>query len=489
MCFKFKEILPKGYRVYERSVQEEGDSILALVRNLTGEKLLFVSGSKKEEFQGEEGSANSLFCPLNLENARSLMRILPWLSPTTAGARPTFGFGDRIGLATPGHVRAIRGRDIIPVFAQQSIREMKRTERTPQEVMAAAIWGVFEEGYKDGFVADADHLKTIKDAEDAALVGFTMFTCDPSDYVNDCARTLQGSDLRKEFKALEESDELLKRYEGQKFKITDPETNYTLRLTFSKESLIKSAVKYYRAIKYAAEMFHAIRARVKKEFDYEVSVDETDDPTTPLEHIFIANELNRLGIKFTGLALRFVGEFQKGIDYIGNINELEEQIKAHAAIARALGPYKLSLHSGSDKFSIYPLIRKYAGELYHIKTAGTSYLEALRLVSVVNPELFRRIYYFALSRFAKDKQSYHVTTDLSAIPDINKLPNSRLPQLLEQDASRQLLHVTYGSVLTWKGAKGDYLFKNELVETLSKHEEEYYELLKKHFIKHLDLLK
>lgn len=485
---ELKGILPKGYEVYEGSAQRERDSTFALVRDPTGEKLLLILGSKEEGFQGKEGPAKGLLCPLNLENARSLIKIFPWLRPTTAGTRPAFGFGDRIGLATPGHVRAVRGRDIVPVFAQQSIREMKRTGRTPQEVMAAAVWGVFEEGYKDGFVADADHLKTIEDVKDAAQAGFTMFTCDPSDYVNGRATSLQSGDLRREFEALEEADKLLRRYAGQEFKITDPEIGYSSCLTFSKEGLMKAAVKYYRAIKHAAEMFHTIRARVKGEFDYEVSIDETEDPTTPLEHIFIANELNQLGVKFTSLALRFVGDFQKGVDYIGNINELEEQIKAHAAIARTLGPYKLSLHSGSDKFSVYPLIRKYTGSLYHIKTSGTSYLEAMRLIAMVNPKLYRRIHGFALTRFAEDRRSYHVTMNLSAVPNIDDIPDDSLPELLNQGGTRQLLHITYGSVLTWRDGKGDYLFKEELMRTLREHEKEYYELLERHFAKHLDLL-
>jgi hypothetical protein len=86
-----------------------------------------------------------------------------------------------------------------------------------------------------------------------------------------------------------------------------------------------------------------------------VSVDETENPTSVAEHIYIAGELGRLGVRWVSLAPRFVGEFEKGVDYIGDIELFEKEFARHAAVAKRLGPYKLSLHSGSDKFSIYPI--------------------------------------------------------------------------------------------------------------------------------------
>ena len=89
---------------------------------------------------------------------------------------------------------------------------------------------------------------------------------------------------------------------------------------------------------------------------------------------------------------------RKGVDYIGDLDEFEAEMAKHAAIARVLGPYKLSIHSGSDKFSIYPIFARHAGSLVHLKTAGTSYLEALRAIAGVDPAFFREI--LALARVA-----------------------------------------------------------------------------------------
>src|SRR5438132_2808310 len=105
------------------------------------------------------------------------------LRPVTLGLQPSFGFGDRLGLATPGHVAALRraGGGIRPIFAQQSIREMARTGRSPQQVMDEACAGALQAGYTGPMGADADHLKTPEDVDQTAAAGFVFFTIDPSD--------------------------------------------------------------------------------------------------------------------------------------------------------------------------------------------------------------------------------------------------------------------------------------------------------------------
>jgi len=486
---RIKRALPDGYRIYKRSIQEKGGEIFALVKSPAGEKLLYVMGERPvpEGMRCKEGLGEGLLCLLTPQNAFALQKIFDWLKPRTIGVnRPSFGFGDRLGLATPGHVRAIRGRAIIPVFAQQSIREMERTGRTPEEVMADAIWGVFQEGYTGGFGADADHLKTIADIERTVPVGFTLYTCDPSDYVNDRATLMDATELEREFVNIPGHEELRQRYLGQTFELCDLKTEKILTIELSEEELGRAAVKYGKAVQWAITIYQALKDRLR-EFDFELSVDETETPTTPVEHLFIVNELKRAGVKLTGLAPRFVGEFQKGVDYIGDLNALKRQLQAHATIARSLGPYKISVHSGSDKFRIYPLIHRHLDNLFHIKTAGTSYLVAVYLLALEEPELFREIYRFALSRYDEDRETYHVTRH-PILPDVTAIPDDGLPKLLEQDDVRQLLHVSFGSVLTWRDREGGWLFRQRLLKALEEYEEHYYELLERHFRRHLDLL-
>jgi hypothetical protein len=215
---------------------------------------------------------------------------------------------------------------------------------------------------------------------------------------------------------------------------------------------------------------------LKDTFDFEVSVDETDSPTTPLEHFFIASELTRLGVKFTSLAPRFVGRFEKGVDYIGDLHALDAELARHAAVTAHFGSYKLSLHSGSDKFSVYPLIVKYWGERIHVKTAGTSYLEALRVLASHEPDLFRKIYSLGCERFEVDKRTYHVSADLNRLPQTDHLPS-----LLDDFHAREILHVTFGSALARFGV--------ELKLALVGQGDAYHDGLRAHFEKHLNLLK
>ena len=118
----------------------------------------------------------------------------------------------------------------------------------------------------------------------------------------------------------------------------------------------------------------------------------------------------------------------------------------------------------------------------HLKTAGTSYLEALRAAAMFDPALFREILAFAIDRFETDKASYHVSARLASVPRPETLADADLPGLLEQFDARQVLHITFGSVLTTPA------LKDRLVAGLLQNEETYYDALERHFIRHLNPL-
>ncbi|MHA1574272.1 MAG: tagaturonate epimerase family protein, partial [Alphaproteobacteria bacterium] len=181
----------------------------------------------------------------------------------------------------------------------------------------------------------------------------------------------------------------------------------------------------------------------------------------------------------------YVGRFEKGVDYIGDRRLFASHFERHVAIARTLGPYKLSLHSGSDKFSIYPIVAQLAGNLIHLKTAGTSYLEALRAVARVEPALFREILAFAIAHYEEDRASYHVSADMRRVPAPDTVPDAELPNVLDQFDARQALHVTFGSVLTATDAHGQPIFRDRLYQVLEGDEEAHYAALEAHLARHL----
>ena len=386
------------------------------------------------------------------------------LSPL--GLSPSFGFGDRLGLATPGHIAAVQGTMFAPIFAQQSVRENARTGRTPQQVMEDAKRAVEAAQWDAPWGADADHLKTLEDLPPFVQAGYTFFTIDPGEHVDNAADSDSLDVLRQKVVGFN-WDELSALYLNE-----DGEQVWG---NFDAESLMRAVVKYGKAIRHAVTMFKRL-SDMMDAFDFEMSVDETEAPTTPLEHFFIANELTRAGVRFTSLAPRFIGDFEKGVDYIGNLNALDAELAKHAAVTAHFGTYKLSLHSGSDKFSVYPLIAKHWRERLHVKTAGTSYLEALRVLAKYEPDLFLKIYTLGRERYEADRKTYHVSAELSKLPETDDLP-----ALLDDFHAREVLHVTFGSALDQFGA--------ELKAALVKHDDAYFDGLKAHFDKHLSLLK
>jgi tagaturonate epimerase len=379
---------------------------------------------------------------------------------------PSFGFGDRLGLATPGHIAAVHGTQFAPIFAQQSVRENTRTGRTPQQVMDDAKRAVDAANWDSPWGADADHLKTLEDIPPFVEAGYTFFTVDPGEYVDNSADTDVADRLRQKIADFN-WDELAGLYINQNGKQDWGQ--------FNDELLMRAVVKYGKAIQHAAAMFNRL-SQMKDEFDFEVSVDETDSPTTPLEHFFIVSELTRLGVHFTSLAPRFIGRFEKGVDYIGDLGTLDAELAKHAAVTAHFGSYKLSLHSGSDKFSVYPLIAKHWGERIHVKTAGTSYLEALRVLTTHEPDLFLKVYSLGRECYETDRRTYHVSAKLEMLPNTDDLPS-----LLNDFHAREVLHVTFGSALS--------LFGTEIKSSLARHADAYLAGLQTHFRKHLELLK
>ncbi len=488
-----------GLNVYPRSVSIAGEAVYFLGRDDSGCRRLGIIQPADDQAEVSnlrlvsartvsfDGRALTVrLCPADSVHAALLRRVFPHLNPQPLGLCLSAGLGDRLGLATPGHVRAVQGSGIAPVFAQQSIRENARTGRTPQQVLDDAMWGLFQEGWRAPWGADADHLKTTADIDVCAAAGYTLYTIDPGDHVDNAAQTASLSDLRARFEALpwdtlEDTPSALRaRYLGHTltFDVLTPDVLTPDVLTFDDLTLARAAAKYGRAIAHVVQMArHLADVMGDRPYEVEVSVDETETPTSPAEHVYIATELRRLGVRWISLAPRFVGRFEKGVDYIGDLTAFEAEFARHAQIAWQMGPYKLSLHSGSDKFSIYPIAARHAGALIHLKTAGTSYLEALRALAGSDPAFFREILALARPRYEADRATYHVSADLGRVPPPEALHEDELPALLDDFHARQVLHVTFGSVMAACGPR--------LRAALDQHEEAYWAALETHLRRHL----
>ena len=474
------ELLGDG--AYPESQVSYGGATYWLERSVDGVKRLVAVADDESAFREFAGATERVDDKVRFvaettpENAQALRSVLPWLKPSRFGLHTSTGFGDRLGLATPGHVRALNevGAAINPVFAQQSIREMGRCHRTPRNVLDDATWGAFQAGWTKPVGGDADHLEQLDDIDDTVAAGFVFYTLDPKAEVDPAAEHADAAVIQQKVAALDwaglESDleSFTKSYVGRRIDLEHE------AIELDEQSVLRAMAKYGPSLAHAMAMY---RRLVEKGIDCEVefAVDETDYPTTPAEHVVVVSELQRLGMDFISFAPRFVGRFEKGVEYIGDINELQRDFEIHAEIARALGPYKLSLHSGSDKFSTYPLIAEATKGLVHLKTAGTSWAEALRVIAHNDPDLMREVLALALDSFEVNRKSYHLSCDPTRIP--TDPTDEEVAQLMDRVDSRQVLHVGYGAILEE--------FRPRLYQVWNDNEEEHYRIIADHFVNHL----
>lgn len=488
------ELLEKGQftecpsvRVYPASVQFARGGVCFLAQTEEGKHLYASGGELPALFYGalkQESPLPVKQCPLDGENAQVLMELFPFTRPCShRGHDFTLGLGDRLGLATPGHLQTIRGKGIFPVLAQQSMRELNLLERTYDDVLASAAFGVFQEGWTQGYGADGDHLKTPEEVRYALACGYTMITLDCSQQIDNSIPDRSQKEQEALYAGL--SPELREHFESR-YLGSFPLEGITVQVDFP--ALREIVLLYHRALDHAESIYRDVIAPNGREVDLELSIDETLTPTSPAAHLVVGKELLSRGVPLASLAPRFVGEFQKGIDYLGDPAAFERDFAQHAAIAAGLG-YRVSVHSGSDKFTIFPAVGKHTGGRVHVKTAGTSWLVALKVVARRDPGLYREMHTYALRHLEEARQYYHISADPAKIRPLDQVEDRDLPSYLDQDDARQVLHITYGALLTARNEFFEPLFRDRFYRCLDRYEEDYDAALRQHIGRHVAALR
>lgn len=476
--------------VYPASVISHGEKSWFFAVKDHGEKFLAAVGDSLpyRSLKGEEENYRGTFikkCPMDPHNRDVMAEYFPFMNPVNhRGTDITIGLGDRLGLASGGHIGICAERKVFPVLAQQSIRELNLTGRNYREVLSDASWAVFTRGFKDGFGADGDHLKSKEEVKMALDCGFTMITLDCSEHINNGVYSYTKEEIRENYQKIGEDKRLKleEKYSGKSIKI-DGE----LTVDFPRDEFMKTLLVYFNAIEFTEEIYRDVILKSGKKVDFEMSVDETLYETSVRDHYFVASELIERGVEVTSLAPRFCGEFQKGIDYMGDTDLFEKEFTSHFKIAQYFG-YKISVHSGSDKFKIFPAVGRITGGKYHLKTAGTNWLVAMEVVALRDPDLYRKIHKFALSRLEEAKKYYHIKGRAENVEDIDSLTDEELVRLFGEDDARQIIHITYGLILSEKDEGGRYVFRDAIYGLLFEYEEDYDRALELHIGKHFDYL-
>ena len=378
----------------------------------------------------------------------------------------SLGMGDRFAHQATAQLRACvkaaeRGVSIVPVW-NKSNREHLTIGSEPASVRAAADQAVKALGWKGAYHVDADHINLT--TVDRFIAPSDFFTIDVASFIGQPAQASAISLF------VERHPELI----GD---IQLPRVEKSFRL--ARADVERIAAKYFLAVEEAAKIHqHIASGKGAGQFITEISMDETDAPQTPPELLIILAAIADAGIPIQTIAPKFTGRFNKGVDYAGDVRQFEQEFSDDVAvITHAIERYglpkslKLSVHSGSDKFSIYSPMRRVlqrTGAGLHLKTAGTTWLEEVIGLAEAGGEglvLAKEIYGEALEHLDELCAPYATVIDIRS----EKLPDPRAVQTwssdqftvaLRHDQSngafnpdlRQLLHVGY-KIAARKGAR------------------------------------
>jgi len=387
----------------------------------------------------------------------------------------SFGMGDRFGHQGRAQLQACvqateLGAEFIPVW-NKSNREHSFIGTEPSSLRDEAEAAVKALGWKQSYHVDADHIRL--ETVDRFITPSDFFTIDVADSI---AKPAAAADVQA---FVDRHPELI----GQ---ISIPHIDRPFEITRAEVERVTN--KFLLAVQDAGKIYqHIVRAKGAANFITEVSMDETDSPQTPPELLIILAALADEQIPLQTIAPKFTGRFNKGVDYVGDVKQFEQEFNEDlAVIAFAIQKYglppslKLSVHSGSDKFSIYEPMRKALekfGAGVHIKTAGTTWLEELIGLAEAGGdglEIAQEIYAYAIEHVDEFCAPYASVIDidkakLPPVSAVNAWSSGQFTAALRHDQQnpafnpsfRQLLHVSFKVA----AKKGD-----RYLNALKKHE-------------------
>lgn len=369
----------------------------------------------------------------------------------------SLGTGDRFGQQGLAQLKSVlkakeeKGVTITPVW-NKSHREHEIIGTTHQDVRKEADDAVDSLNWEDNYCVDADHIT--KEIVDPYISCSNFFTIDVADYIG------EKSDSKEKEIFLQNNKELIGDLEipgiEQGFKVT--------------ESFLSNwADQYLLAIKEARAIYEYIAKKKDDDAVYEISMDEVETPQTPIELYFILKTAAEEDIEIHTIAPKFTGDFYKGVDYVGNLDQFVKEFEQDIlVIDHAVETFnlpdslKLSIHSGSDKFSLYPhihaLLNKHEAGV-HLKTSGTTWLEELIGLAESGPEgldMVSTIYKEAYTRYGELTGPYKpvINIDQDQLPHPNEFAGwdgativaklEHQPEHPEFDSQlRQFLHCSY----------------------------------------------
>ncbi len=368
--------------------------------------------------------------------------------------RFSFGTGDRFGKEGKAQLNAILkiqedGIPVTPVW-NKSNREHETVNTKPKSVLEEAKNAIKALNFTQDYFIDADHID--RDTVDPFLENSNFFTIDVAKFIGEQSISEDIVGFKKFFQQYLSSFNI----EGIDAKIDISEADF--------QEMTKT---FLFAMKKASEVYFYIKSKKEERFFTEVSIDEVENPQTPTELFFVLAALAFYKVPVNTIAPKFTGNFYKGIDYEGDLDQFSKEFEDDLCVLKFVKSefdmpkeLKLSVHSGSDKFSIYPiinkLIKKHDSGL-HVKTAGTTWLEEAIGLAESGEEAFKfiqNLYNEALDRYEDLTENYTEVLNIKKekLPQKSAFENgAAFASALRHDQKnenynphfRQLMHCAY----------------------------------------------
>lgn len=371
-------------KIINKSLCEVPGGWLALAVTEEGKRLVFASKEESQlskmfvaEKNVEENGVNVAVMQLNPNNAAVVRRFVKWASPSACGTKGTsVGFSDWVGAADAFVAELFAKRQLKPVLVDYTAENSTVLKRNFLEAVDTATWGILENGYKEGYGANAAGLKAEEDIVKALLYGYSMVGFDCSDKIDLSLEKTSDEEIEKRYNGLNDAfrEALAASYLNAEFKVG------AKTVQFTEAELRRIVLEYGEAIMHVQFIYNSYLKNTPWDIDFELSLSKPGKMLTPQEHYLIANELQRNNIKLASICL----------DGLMETEALHEDLQVHCEIADTFG-YRLSFCNADLAQVDFAAAIKFLKGKVHFKLTNVLWLAALQLVAEKNAELMGKI--------------------------------------------------------------------------------------------------
>ena len=371
-------------KIINKSLCEVPGGWLALAMTEEGKRLVFASKEESQlgkmliaERTGEENGVNVAVMQLNSNNGAAVRRFVKWAAPSACGTKGTsVGFSDWVGAADAFAAELFAKRQMKPVLVDYTADNSAALKRNFLEAVDTATWGVMENGYKEGYGANAAGLKTEEDIVKALLYGYSMVGFDCSEKIDLSLEKLSDEAVEKRYNELNEvfRAALAASYLNAEFKVGSNTVKFT------EEQLRRIVMEYGEAIMHVQFIYNSYLKNTPWDIDFELSLSKPGKMLTVQEHYLIANELQRNNIKLASICL----------DGMQEQEALKEDLQVHCEIADTFG-YRLSFCNADLAQVDFASANKFLKGKVHFKLTNVLWSAALQMIAANNAELMGKI--------------------------------------------------------------------------------------------------